>query len=358
MNKIKTILRWLTITFLSGLFLCIEASAQATPGARTVLVTGEAVVYDGNVAQAKNMALQEAFASAIRQVMGTYVTAQSFSQNFVNIDRSVLNRTQGYIKTYKILETNETPDFVMLKIEAIVAEDGIKNDLAALGILLDSMGNPVVAVQGKDQGLEISGSLPVFKQRLAEKGFYLKEAHPDKTPDVNIQLQGAVANQTQISSTGMFGAVVNLRAQAQQVSTQKLIASQSVLANGAGFDETAALTQAYQNAADQLAPQLVEAISKTWQSALTAGRTIQLKAIAPDYAAIQQFTRYLGRTFGVKKVDLKFFDAGIGHFLIRFTGPTRTLADLLIKDPPDDLALQVKNFSADAMEVAMEKLQK
>jgi hypothetical protein len=152
----------------------------------------------------------------------------------------------------------------------------------------------------------------------------------------------------------MNGAVISLRGKAVQIDTQKVVASRKVVDNGSGFDQKKALSQAYQEAAKQLAPQLIEAITDKWQSALTDGRTLELNVQADNYSSIQQFSRYLGRTFGVKKVDLKCFKSGTANFLVRFTGQTNTLADLLLKAPPDNMSLLVNGFTADAMEIVLQ----
>jgi hypothetical protein len=354
MKKNRMLLKSAVIFLIILQFTLTKATAQDETKTRTVVVTGEAAIYEGNTAQAKNRALQEAFSAAIRQVMGTYISAQSFTQNFMTIDRSVLNRAKGYIKTYKILEINRTKDILQMKIRAVVSEDGIKDDLTALGILLDAMGNPLVQVQGKDQGLDNSKSIPAIKQHLTDKGFYLVENQQGKNLDIRIQVLGKIVNQTNIESTGMNGAVISLRGKAVQIDTQKVVASRKVVDNGSGFDQKKALSQAYQEAAKQLAPQLIEAITDKWQSALTDGRTLELNVQADNYSSIQQFSRYLGRTFGVKKVDLKCFKSGTANFLVRFTGQTNTLADLLLKAPPDNMSLLVNGFTADAMEIVLQ----
>jgi hypothetical protein len=348
MNRMSCLSIWL----LAALTVLItSAFAQEPVGSETIIVSGESPIYEGNAAQAKERALQEAFSAAISQVMGSYVTAESYSQNFVSIDRSVLSKTKGYVKTYEVLEVRQEPDNLSLKVKVVVSKESIKDDLTALGILLESMGNPVLQIQAQDEGLEASESGPALKRFLSAKGFYVVDQVQDRMPDVVITLTGKLNNQNAFGETGFSGAVVGLEAKATQQSTKKVIASKDVAANGAGLNETAARKEAYRKAAEDVAPQLVEAISEKWGQELTAGRSVQLIVKVSEYAKVQQFSKELERVFGVKKVDLKTFQNNEAQYLVRFAGQTKTLVDLLTRIPADKCSVSVLRFDANVVEL-------
>ncbi|MDD3473690.1 MAG: hypothetical protein PHS86_12980 [Syntrophaceae bacterium] len=337
---------FLLFIFVASAFWETVSRAQDAGCCETIVVLGESPVYEGNVAQGKERALQEAFSAAITQVMGTYITAESFSQNFVSIDRSVLSKTRGYIRTYDILEVRQQLDDVSLKVKIVVSKESIKDDLTALGILLDAMENPVVEMHGRDEGLDAPESVSVIKEVLVGKGFYIVDQNQSRLPDVIIGLTGKITNQSTFANTGLCGAIVTLGAKAAQQSTQKVIASTDVSANGAGLNETAALKEAYRKAAEELAHQLIEAISEKWGEELTAGRPLQLIVKAHEYAKVQKFTGELGRIFGIKKVDLKSFQNNEAYYLVRFTGQTKTLVDFILKRSVDGLSVSVQQFDA------------
>src|SRR5438067_137140 len=117
-----------------------------------LVVEGESPIIQNDVLQAKQRALEDALATAVHKVIGTFVSAESFSQNFVSIERSILTKTHGYVKNYTILKEESTPEAVTLTVEAKVAVDPIRDDLTALGILLEAMGHPRVLILIIEEG--------------------------------------------------------------------------------------------------------------------------------------------------------------------------------------------------------------
>jgi hypothetical protein len=324
--------------------------AQNEAETATVVVTGESPIYEANSAQAKERALQEAFVAAISKVMGTFVTAESFTQNFVSIDRSVLNKTKGYIKTYEILELQEQPDYLVLKVQVVVSKQSVADDLTALGILLDAMGNPMAVILGEDEGLPAPESVAVFRQFLSQKGFYLIEDSLGKQPDLSVQLAGKIQNQNKVEGTGFSGAIVSLTATVFDPKTNNVVVSEQTMANGAGLNEAAALKEAYQKAGRDLARKMVQTLSEKWGRQVTSGRPIEVTANLEDYASLQNFTRRLQNVFGVKKVDLKSFQNNRADYLVRFPGQTGTLVDLVMKAMSDKMAVSVIKFDASSIE--------
>lgn len=131
--------------------IILPINIRAADNVVTVEVWGEALIQDRDRPRARERALQEAFSAAITQVMGAFITAESFTRNYVSIERSVLGRTKGYVKTYQILQELTDGDFLRLLVIVTVSKEEIKDDLTALGILLDAMGNPVISLRGKEK---------------------------------------------------------------------------------------------------------------------------------------------------------------------------------------------------------------
>ncbi len=339
----------LLIIFFLAVMAAIPVKALCAEKDQSVTVMGEAVIYEGNTPQAKERALQEAFSTAITKVMGAYITAESFTQNYVSIDRSVLSKTRGYVKEYKILELREQPEILSVTVLVMVSGESVKDDLTALGILLDAVGNPVVEIRGEDQGLEHSESIPALKRIFSAKGFYVVDENAETPPDVIVKTEGRITNRNVVGNTGFHGVVAKLDAKAIRRSTQEVIAAESAVSNGAGLNEDAALKQAYQQAAEVLASKLIGSVSEKWSRELTSGKTISLSAKTGSYDTVQQFTKHLSRLFGVKKVDLKSFNSGEARYLVRFAGQSKTLADLILRTPPQDLSISIKGFDTDSL---------
>ena len=339
------------------LFLISSLSlAQNIVEFKTVEVWGEAQVYDGNVAQAKKLALKDAFRQAIIKVMGVYISSHSFVEHFSSIDREVLSqdfgsstlsKTKGYIKTYDILETTQEPEFLRLLVKVEVSREIVKNDLKALNILMDAVGNPVVMIDGKDEGLDKPYSTPAIKSILQSNGLYITESVSVGPPDIILQSNGMIKNQTE--TYGLCGAVIDLKVEVKQWGTQRLIYEKIESANGAGLNKKAALKQAYKKAAKIITPDVIKGLSSKWQEELLSGRTLKIVCITADYAKVEEFHRYLGRLFGVEKATLKSFESKKAHYLVRFLGQSTTLVDIILRMHPGSMAISVKKLNSDSI---------
>jgi hypothetical protein len=294
----------------------------------TVTVMGEAVIEGPDLAQARRRGLQDAFTAAITQAMGAYLSANSFTRNFESIERGVYSRTEGYIKTYEILGERSTDGLLTLEVRVDVSNAPLKDDLTALGILLDAIGNPVMRVEGEEQSLAVPVAVRRFEEELARNGFQVQSSEA-AAHDVLIRLGGRVQSTNEIGGLGMYGAVVFVEATATWQPGGRAIGSVAESANGAGLNVDAALQDAYAKAADKAFPTLLDRLVRAWQAERNAGRLVAIEVQAGDLAEITSFKQRLSRVFGVDKVDLKGFQPGRGELLVRFRGTTPELAELI-----------------------------
>jgi len=307
---------------------------------QTVDVNGEAVIYQGDKSQARRRALDEAFSAALTQVMGSWISAESFTRNYQSIERGVYGRTQGYIKTYEILATRETGESLSLRVRVTVSTGRIKNDLAAMGILLDRLDNPTLVVTGSEQGLTPPQSLPVLRNTLIAQGIRVLDAQDPAGADLVVRLEGRIQNQTQMPAVGMHGAVVDLQARVYWRQEQRLLVSESTQANGAGISATAALSQAYRDAATRLAPLLLDKLVAKWRDEANDSRLITL-VVSGSHAQVRRFIARLGRVFGVRKASLKTYGHGEAELSVRFTGSASLLADLIARTRFEGLRAEI-----------------
>jgi hypothetical protein len=341
--------------FLSLFFISSLSLAQNNgETSKTVEVWGEAQVDDGNVAQAKKMALKDAFKQAIIKVMGVYISAHSFLEHFSSIDRAVLSqdfgsstlsKSKGYIKTYDIVKSTQEERLLRLLVKVEVSKEMVKDDLRALHILLDTVGNPVIMINGNDEGLDKPYSTSVIEGILQSKGFYIAECISGGHPDIILQSRGMIKNQTE--TYGLCGAVIDLKVNMKQWGTQRLLYEKMEGANGAGLNKTAALKEAYEKAAEIITPDIIKGLSGKWQEELVSGRTLKIVCITNDYTKVEEFHRYLGRLFGVERASLKSFENQEANFFVRFLGQSTTLADMIATMHPNTIAVSVDKLNSD-----------
>lgn len=339
--------------FMVMLLAILAGSAHGeAPALQSVEVDGEAVIYQGDRPQAQRRALDEAFNAALTRLLGAWISAESFSHNFQSIDRGVYGRTQGYIKTYKVLATSEAGDLLSLRVRVTVSTEQIKDDLAALGILLDRLDNPTLVVTGDDQGLPTPQSLPILRRELLAHGIRVLDSSGSAAADVVVRVRGRIQNQTRMASVGMYGAVVGLRAQAYWRQEDRLLVSEEGVANGAGISATAALGQAYRDAATTLAPLLMDKLTEKWRDEVNGSRLISV-SVSGSHAQVRRFTARLGRVFGVRKASLKSYKDGRAQLLVRFTGAAALLADLIARTRFEGLRSEITEVAQGRLGVAL-----
>ncbi len=131
----------LAIVFL-GIFLLFPAPVFCA--SETVKACGMAEVVDGNLGRAKTQALQEAQRNAVEIGLGTLIDSSTIVENAVLIQDRIYSRASGYVTDYHVTSEGATPSGHAYEtcIEASVATATIKDDLNAIGILKQRVGNP------------------------------------------------------------------------------------------------------------------------------------------------------------------------------------------------------------------------
>ena len=125
---------------LSAAFTAVEVQ-EGFAQAQTVTADGMASVQ-GNPAIARDNAVQDALRKAVEQAVGTMVSSETLVENFQVVRDNIYNKSQGYVKEYKIVKESPGKDLYAVTISATVSTESLKNDLGALGLLIARVGKP------------------------------------------------------------------------------------------------------------------------------------------------------------------------------------------------------------------------
>ncbi len=98
--------------------LCSTTLAYA---AGCVDAEGDAAIIHGDLSSAKLEAVARAKWAAIEQAVGVQVSATSLVENFELVDDNILKKTEGVIKSYKLLSAKQSGDLYQARIHACVA---------------------------------------------------------------------------------------------------------------------------------------------------------------------------------------------------------------------------------------------
>jgi hypothetical protein len=100
---------------------CVDAEAQAA-------------IVNNDIPSARMEAIARAKWSAIEQVVGTEIKAQSFVQNFTLVEDIVRTKAGGVVKSYRVLGQENSPESISVKINACVEPSGAKEAVSQLAL--------------------------------------------------------------------------------------------------------------------------------------------------------------------------------------------------------------------------------
>mgnify|MGYP000695132541 CR=1 FL=1 len=370
--SIITCLFVLFIISISSVLCAVETSTE------TIIVSGESPIYDGKVEPARQRALEDSFRNAVRKILGTMVTAESYTQNAISIDDSIVTKAKGYIKTYDILGEQKDKESILLKVKVILSIEPIKDDLTAMKILIDAMGNPRIVQLIDEDGQEtISHSYAaeqitkIFTKNgfncvdpfstgnitekeilnAFEKGDFIGLDSDKLKADILMLGKGRVENITNIEISGLIGCIVNLDIKVIRIETGKIVTEQSTRINGVGANRESAYKNAFSKAGEDISDLLIDEIIKAWGSSLLNGRDISLEVSVDDYTKLKDFKKRVSHLFGVKQISQKYFKDGKALFLLKFTGSAQTLAEIISTTYFMDIKVAIAELSNDVVKV-------
>ena len=134
---------------------------------KSVTVEGLGAVLNGDVASARQAAIQNALQLAIEQKLGLKIQSSRISENYVLRKSRIESSSGGDVASYNILEEKQYKDVYYVKLSVKLLEDVIRQlklDKFRIGLVVNNIGNEVdvtnavtLAVISKliDQGMDV-----------------------------------------------------------------------------------------------------------------------------------------------------------------------------------------------------------
>lgn len=126
---IKNIFFLLCLIFVIGF-----GTSNALSAEKCVNSEAEAALINNDIPSAKLEAIARAKWSAIEQVVGTEIKAQSFVQNFTLVEDVIKTKAGGVVKSYSVTDQINSRDNVKIKIRACVEPTGAKEAVSQLAL--------------------------------------------------------------------------------------------------------------------------------------------------------------------------------------------------------------------------------
>lgn len=371
------------------LVLAADISAQEEI---TVTSTGLGVIIAGDVGKARDEALNDALRKAVEQAVGTIISARSVVENAVLIQDNIYSKTSGYIKSYNLVREGKSvniPNTYEVAITATVSKASIKDDLAALGILIERKGFPRMMVLIEEKNIEQhqwvreAHNLNTAEQKVQEifrnKGF---EFVDQKTAFRNLQrdqemainrgdTEAAVAlgnrsgaeviitgnaiakkSSATVELGGMISVQANVNMRAIRTDNADIIASASASAPQVHIDDVTGGVMAIQKATEKVAEQLSEQIISTWSEDLASGMRVNLIVHnIQSFGDLNDF-KFVLKDYvrGTKSVDMRSFSSGVAEFDLETTSTANDIAESLT-------GKEIEKFRVEVLGVTQNKLE-
>ena len=383
------------------LLLLVLSAASTTLAEPSVIVNttaeGVGVIEAGNNALARDQAIRDALRIAVEQAVGTMVASETLVQNYEVLRDQIYAKTQGYIKTYTIIEEKEEGTLFRVTVQAQVTQGNLQDDLMALGLLLARKNMPRIMLMVAEQnvgmqyyrfwwGLE-SGHADMtvtentLLEQLSQNGFVVIDpavksggieiSQPYKIESLSSEaivsigrlyhaevviygkalakLAGSVMN----SSMKSVMADVSLRA--VNTDNGQVIAAATNHAAAVHPSEVTAGTNALKIAAESISENLIGQIATRWNQDLSDGGLIQLvlSGVA-SYNHLVVFKEKVQRHIrGISGLYQRSYDAGIAILDINVSKGAQTLADEIVVIDYGDFRIDVTGISQNQIRIEM-----
>jgi hypothetical protein len=373
----------ITILMVLATIMLLFGQAGNAPQAETkeVVAKGRGAILAGDEAKAQEDAVAAALRNAVENVVGTMVESNVLVENYQTVEDNIYTKTAGYVQKYNIISSSKQMDNTMeVTIRATVKLSDLRNDLEAIGVIIQRKGKPrlMVLVDEKNitenYGVYLS-DLNVTETELMNDmmafGFTFVDPQQSKVNIANdvveAAMQGdanaaasiatrlgaeviitgtAVAKEASggpavLRNSGMKSCQANMNLRAIQADNATIIATAFAYDNAAHIDEVTGGTQALQKAAKKAAEQLKDKIVAVWQKDVYSGGQVQLQV-----SNISTFTQ-----LNTLKNNLKFYIRGVQAVNQRsFSGGT-ALFDIDTKGTGEQLASELESKEIEGLKL-------
>lgn len=390
--------KYIPLFFIFSFFLFPAISYAQT---QDITSTGVAAILQGDKAIARDNALQDALRKAVEQAVGTMVSAETVVENYQLIRDSILTKSQGYIQNYKVVSESPSAELYQVTISATVALGNLKNDLSALGILMQRAQKPrvlfMIAEQNigqqffifwwhgksefKGQQFDMSVSETALKEEFLNKGFNVVDSSV-ATGKIEVSNAYRIADLTDagaISIGRQLGAEVIVKGKAlakegprtkgsnvgsyvADITVSALrVDNGAVLGSARGhgvsrhISEVTGGTEALERAAREASGKMVDQIVAKWSSEVSGGGLVQLTVRGiGEYSDFVKFKDIIqGQIRGVQAIYQRSLEAGTAVLDIEMKGTAQQLSDEIARKNFGGIPVKVIGSSANTVEVSL-----
>lgn len=394
----KRFVRTGLLCFIVAIILFNYASAEQPVESQVVTTEGLGAIINNDRVIARDNAIEDALRKAVEQAVGTQVDSETIVQNFQLLSDQIYTRTKGYIQNYRIISEVPVEDLYKVIIEATVALGSLKDDLAAIGLLMARKHKPRVMFMIAEQNIgqehirywwghrvsetDLSVAETVLVEKFREKGFNIVD-HAAKARNITTGKAYQVVDLTdstaislgnqydaevvivgkalakrigRVMNTSMKSCQANMTARAIRTDNGAIIASTTAHGAAVHIDDVTGGTEALKKAASDLASKIMYQIIDTWGKEV-GGTTLvemRIKGISSyrDFVKLKNVLQQQIR--GVKGVYQRSISAGIATVEVDIKGDAQSLADELASKDFEDFSVNITGLTQNFVELTIQ----
>ena len=348
---------------------------------KEVVSSGVGSIVEGDVAHARDDAIEDALRKGIEQALGLLMESETLVENFQLIEDNIFSKTQGYVQKYSVIKEGKRNDQLYeVTVRATVKMADLKNDLQGIATLMHRKKTPRMMVMIEERNIgEAPGLFHYFEtdmntaetaimQAFMAKGFkFVDQAtvkrNLDKEKAAAI-LEGDVAQAAalgrkvgaEVVITGKafakatvfeaFGAKqrsqqATVTVRAIRTDTGEIIATASSHGAYPHIDDVVGGTKAIQKACEKLSDELMTQILDRWQSDVSSGTTLTLKVRGvSNFDQLKKF-----------KNGLKYYVRGLSSVIQRDWYNGFATLEVVMKGTSEDLAQRLSGKNIEGIKV-------
>ena len=391
------------VLFLAGMFLGAAAGTGQETAAPSqpveVTATGVGSIVGGDLAHAKDDAVEDALRKAIEENLGTMIQSESLVENAQLIEDQILSKAQGYIQKYNVVKEGKNgPDLYEVTVKATIKTADLKSDLDAIATLLRRKNMPRVMVLIQEQNIgetpdmahliaaDLNTAETAIMDAFMTKGFrFVDEATVRKNLDnarasaivegnaaqaaalgkkvgAEVVLAGkALAKATEVEAFGtkIRSQQATVTMKAIRANTGDVIAVSTAQGKYAHIDDVAGGTIAIQKACETVSQDLMNKIIGKWQTEVASGATITLNVKnVKDFTQLARFKGSLKIAVrGINSVVQRDFSDGFATLEVDMKGKSEDLAQRLSTAAFEGFKVRVTGMTEGSVTVELTEAQ-
>ena len=356
--------------------------------------SGMGSIVGGDVAHARDDAIDDALRTGIEQALGMLVESETLTENYQLIEDRIISKTQGYVQNYRVVSEGKRDEMLYeVTVEARIKVADIKNDLEGIQTLMRRKNTPrmMVLIEERNVGetpgyyavdTDLNTAETALMDAFMAKGFRFVDestvkrnmsqqkraavlagdteqaAAIGKMVGAEVLLAGkALAKATEITAYGTKirsqQATVSVRA--IRTDTGDIIATSNAQGKFSHIDDIAGGTAAIKKASEKVAAEIMDEILAQWQSDVSSGSTVTLQVQGlTDFALLSKFKASLSYYVrGMESLNQRSWSNGIAVFEVMLKGNADDLAKRLSNKDMDGYSLRVVGMSQNSVTVQL-----